>query len=64
MEKETVTVKEAAAVLGIAPQGVRVQLQRGILPIGQAVPCVNGNGWRYLIFKEKLNEYIGKGKEQ
>lgn len=62
MEKETVTVKEAAAILGIAPQGVRVQLQRGILPIGQAVPCVTGKGWRYLIFREKLNQYVGKGE--
>lgn len=64
MEKETVTVKEAAAVLGIAPQGVRVQLQRGILPIGQAVPSVTGKGWRYLIFREKLNQYVGKGENK
>lgn len=61
--KETVTVKEAAKVLGMAEQGIRIQLQRGLLPIGVAVPSVTGSGWRYLIFRDKLNRFVGKGEE-
>lgn len=57
---ERVSVAEASKLLGISPQGIRVQMQRGELPIGKAVRSVTGNGWRYLIFKDKLNEFIGR----
>lgn len=57
---ERVSVAEASKLLGIAPQGVRVQMQRGVLPIGKAVPSVTGKGWRYLIYRDLLNEFIGK----
>ena len=60
---ERVTVQETAKILGMSQQGVRIQLQRGKLPIGTAIPSVTGNSWRYLIFRDKLNEFIGKGKE-
>ncbi len=58
--KETVSVEETAKMLGMSPQGVRVQLQRGMLPIGMALPSVTGKGYRYLIFRDKLNKFIGK----
>lgn len=57
---ERVTVKQAAKELGIAPQGVRVQMQRGKLDIGRVVPSVTGEGNRYLIFRNKLDRELGR----
>lgn len=59
---ERISVAETAKLLGMSPQSVRVQMRRGNLPIGKALPSVSGKGWRYLIFREKLNEFIGKGQ--
>ncbi len=58
---ERVTVKQAAKELGLAPQGVRVQMARGELDIGRVVKSVSGNGKRYLIYRDKLNRELGKG---
>ena len=57
--KATMTVEEVAKLLGMNPQGVRVQIQRGILPFGQAVPTVRGKGYRYIIPRAKVYEYLG-----
>lgn len=57
--KETITIQEVASQLGMSPQGVRIQLQRGILPFGVAVPSVQGNRKRYIIPREKFNEFMG-----
>lgn len=57
---ERVTVQQAAKELGLAPQGVRVQMIRGELDIGRVVPSVSGNGRRYLIYRDKLNKELGK----
>lgn len=62
--KDTVTVKEVAETLGMAEQGVRIQLQRGLLPFGYAVPCVNGKGYRYIIPRNKFEEFVGKNNEK
>lgn len=63
--KATLTVQETAKLLGMNPQGVRVQIQRGILPFGQAVPSVTGEGFRYIIPAAKVYEYLGiKEKEE
>lgn len=65
MKTLTLTVEETAKMLGIAPQGLRVGLQRGVYPFGQAVPSVTGNGYRYIISRIKFFEYLGvKDEEQ
>lgn len=65
MKTLTLTVEETAKMLGIAPQGLRVGLQRGVYPFGQAVPSVKGNGYRYIISRIKFFEYLGvKDEEQ
>jgi len=38
MEKERVSVNEAAEILGMAPHMVRFRMKRGTLPIGKAIP--------------------------
>lgn len=61
--KDTLTVEEVAKALGMNPQGVRIQLQRRILPFGYAIPTVTGKGFRYIIPKDKFDEFMGKGNK-
>lgn len=53
-----ITVDEAAKVLGVSKQFVRIGLQRGQLPIGTAVKM--SSVWTYYISEDKLNDYIKK----
>lgn len=53
-----VKVSEAAALMGVSEQFVRVGLQRGLLPIGTAVKL--SSKWTYYISGKLLAEYIGK----
>lgn len=53
-----VKVAEAAALMGVSEQFVRVGLQRGLLPIGTAVKL--STKWTYYISGKLLVEYIGK----
>lgn len=54
---ERIKVEEAAKMLGISKQAVRVLMERNILEIGMVV---DGKRKRYLIFKEKLAQAVGK----
>lgn len=52
-----VTVKEAAELLEMSPQAVRVGLQRGVLPFGCAIKT--STIWTYHISRAKLYDYLG-----
>lgn len=52
-----ITVKEAAAVLHVSQQYVRIGLQRGILPIGTAIKM--SRKWTYNITPKLLADYSG-----
>ena len=54
---KNVPVSEAAKILGISPQSVRVALQTGVAPFGFAVK--NSSVFTYHISPKKLAEYIG-----
>ncbi len=54
-----VSVKEAAEILGVSQQFVRIGLQRQLLPIGTAVKM--STRWTYHISPKLLQEYIGGG---
>ena len=54
---ERVTVDEAAKMLGISKQAVRVLMDQRVLKIGIVI---GGKRKRYLIFIEKLYEMVGK----
>lgn len=53
-----VSVKDAAKMLGVSEQFIRIGLQRGILPIGCAVRM--SDRFTYHISRKKLNEYINE----
>ena len=55
-----VSVREAAAFLGVSEQFVRLGLQRGELPIGSAVKM--SSVYTYHISRQLLDEYIGTKK--
>lgn len=51
-----IKVSEAAKILGVSSQFIRIGLQRGTLPIGSAVKI--SSKWTYLIPLERLEAYI------
>lgn len=53
-----ISVKEAARCMGKSDQFIRIGLQRGLLPFGNAVPGT-GNNWNYYINPAKFREYVG-----
>ena len=53
-----ITVKDAARCLGKSDQFVRIGLQRGRLPFGDAVPG-SGNNWNYYINPARFRDYVG-----
>ena len=53
-----ISVKEAARCMGKSDQFVRIGLQRGLLPFGNAVPGT-GNNWNYYINPAKFRESVG-----
>lgn len=56
-----ILVTEAATILNMSPQFVRVGLQRGCLPIGTAVKM--STKWTYHISEPQLATYSGKNIE-
>jgi len=57
MTDQNITVSEAAKILGVSQQFVRIGLQQKVLPIGTAVQM--SSKWTYHISPKLLNEYVG-----
>jgi len=57
----SVPVKQAAELLGMSQQFVRIGLQRGILPFGSAVKL--SSRWTYYVSPARLYEYAGIKRE-
>lgn len=62
MEVGRILPTEAATILNVSPQFVRVAMQQGVLPIGTAVKM--STIWTYHISEKLLAEYSGKNIEQ
>lgn len=61
MERETVTLAEAAERLGMSKQGVRELMKRGLIDIGIVYPSLcSGKTNRYLISRQKLERLLGE----
>lgn len=58
MTPQNISVRDAAEMLGVSPQFVRLGLQRDALPIGTAVKM--SSVWTYHISPKLLKEYIGE----
>lgn len=58
---ERVSLKQAAAELGMSPQGVREYMKRGLIDIGVVLPNIKGKGKRqYFIYRDKLDRFWKK----
>lgn len=57
---KSLSVKEAAEMMGKSQQFVRIGLQRGLLPFGVAIKM--SSIWTYYICPKKFYKYI-KGEE-
>lgn len=53
-----ISVKEAARCMGKSDQFIRIGLQRGLLPFGNAVPGT-GTYWNYYINPAKFKDFVG-----
>jgi hypothetical protein len=51
-----VSVKDAARLMGVSPQFIRIGLRNGILPFGYAVKM--SERWTYYINEKKLKEHL------
>lgn len=55
---DKIGTRTAARCLGKSEQFIRIGLQRGILPFGNAVPGI-GKHWNYYINPAKFRDYVG-----
>ena len=62
MEIGRILPKEAATILNVSPQFVRIAMQQGKLPIGTAVQM--SSIWTYHISEKLLADYSGKDIEK
>lgn len=51
-------VEDVARLLGKSPQVIRICLQRGLLPFGTAVKMPDSSQYTYIIYENKVREYI------
>ena len=58
MAKNKLSVDEAADLMGVSPQFVRVAIQRGLFPWGMCVQ-VSGKRYTYFISRQKFTEHTG-----
>lgn len=61
--KNNIKPDEAAEILGVSPQFVRVAIQQKELPIGTAIKMPGSTHWTYLITPKLLADYCGKDIE-
>lgn len=58
IQKQSISVKKAARIMGKSEQFVRVGLQRGLLPFGIAIKMPNRQSYSYHISPNALYEYL------
>ena len=58
MAKGKVSIEEAASLMGVSQQYVRIGIQQGILPFGVAVR-VGGGRYTYYISPKQFTEFTG-----
>lgn len=60
MVSNRVPLPEAAKELGMSQQALREHMKRKVIDIGYVVPGIEGNRKSYLIYRDKLDRYLGK----
>jgi len=60
MNRSALTIKEAAQIMGVTPQFLRIGLRQKRFPFGAAVKF---RRWAYYVNAEKFNEYLFRRKD-
>lgn len=60
MKEEKLSVVEAAAIMDVDPQFLRLALQQGKFPFGTAVKMEKR--WAYYINKKRFYDYLNPGR--
>ncbi len=55
-----VSLPEAAKELGMSNQAVREHMKRKVIDIGYVLPCTQGTRKSYVIYRDKLDKFLGK----
>ena len=58
-----VPVKEAAKIMEMDPQSLRIALKQGLFPFGMAIKT-SANNYIYFINRHKFEEYMGLNKSE
>lgn len=64
MRENNIKPAEAAEILGVSPQFVRVAMQSGILPIGIAIKLPGSSEFTYQISDNLLQERTSKNVQE
>ncbi len=60
-----ITIEQAAKLLGVSAQTVRIGLQRGAFPFGTAFRAAEDRKqYTYVIYPKKFEEYVGGIKNE
>ena len=62
MEKQRIKVSDAARIMGVSDEFVRLGLIRQQLPFGTAIK--KGTRYNYYISPKLFEEYVGKGSQK
>lgn len=57
-----VALPEAAKELGMSQQAVREHMKRKVIDIGYVLPGIEGERKSYLIYRDKLDKFLGKAQ--
>ena len=63
MKGKRITVKEAAAILGMTPDYIHYHMRVGDLPIGHVMKAAKGTRKQYIIFEDLVKAFTGERKE-
>ena len=62
-ETERVPLSRAAKEIGMSNQGLREYMKRGKIDIGYVLPSLTGKQYNYIIFRDKLDAYLGENNK-
>ena len=59
-EKRSISVKQAAELMGKSEQFIRIGLQRGLLPFGVATKMPKSTHYTYYISPKQFYNFVGR----
>lgn len=61
--KTALSVKEAAPLLGMSEEYLRDLMRFGLINVGEAYKLPGKKKFHYIIYPERLNEYLTRGEK-